>query len=102
MRIIILPFTLSVAIQFSAKSAHLTQISQFYLKTANKQKWKLSKVKIWPKPNIQNTTYIKSINLELQRNWVAWYFDTWKSLAIMEKVKKVNPGQNIWNKAQIQ
>ena len=88
MRIIILPFTLSVAIQFSAKSADLAQISQFYHKTANNQKWKLSKVKIWPKPNIQNTTYIKSRNLELQRNWVAWYFDTWKKSCNYGESKK--------------
>ena len=72
MRIIILPFTLSVAIQFSAKSAHLAQII----------------FNIWPKPNIQNTTYIKSINLELQRNWVAWYFDTWKKSCNYGESKK--------------
>lgn len=34
-------------------------------KTNNKQSWKSSKVKFWPKPNVQNVAYAKPISLEL-------------------------------------
>ena len=42
--------------RFLEKSAHLVQKIQFYQKPANKQSWKLFKVKFWPKPNMQNST----------------------------------------------
>ena len=34
-------------------------LSYFYQKTINKQSWKLSKVKFWPKLNMENNTYTK-------------------------------------------
>ena len=42
-----------------------TQKKQLYPKTTNKQIWKLSKVKFWSKPNMQNSAYKKPLNLEL-------------------------------------
>ena len=52
--------------QVSRKSAHLFQKCCFYLKTANKQSLKLSMVKFWPEPNMQNSAYTKPLNLERQ------------------------------------
>ena len=40
------------------KSDNLSHKNQFY-QTTNKQSSKLSEVKIWPKPNMQNSAYTK-------------------------------------------
>ena len=58
--------------KFLEKEPHAPK-SYFYQKTANKQNGKLSKVKFWPKPDMQNGAYTKSLNLERQRNWLALY-----------------------------
>ena len=52
-------------IQLSGKSAYLAQKCHFYHKTKNKQSWKFSKSNFWPKSNIQNSAYTKSLSLEL-------------------------------------
>ena len=62
--IFFLLFALLVMIQASPNSAHLVQKIYFYLNTTNKQSWKLSKVKFWPKANMQNSGYTKGLNLE--------------------------------------
>ena len=48
-------------IQVSGNSAHLAQKRQFCQKTTNKECWKRSRVKFWPKPNIPNIAYTKSL-----------------------------------------
>ena len=44
-------------IKVSGKSAHLAQRCYFYLKTAIKHRWNLSKDKFWPKTSMQNSAY---------------------------------------------
>ena len=55
----------SMVIQVSGKNAPLTQKCYFSQKTTNKQSWKLSKDKSWGKPNIENISRTKPLNLEL-------------------------------------
>ena len=45
----------------------------FLSKTTIKEGWNLSKVKFWPKPNMQKSAYTKPLNLKLYRNWLAFY-----------------------------
>ena len=50
---------------FLKKVSTLAPKSFFLQKTTNRQSWKVSKVKFWPKPTIQNSANTKPINLEL-------------------------------------
>lgn len=51
--------------QIFGRCLHLAQKEIVLSKTNNKQSWKSSKVKFWPKPNVQNVAYAKPISLEL-------------------------------------
>ena len=89
------------------------------LQTTNQLSWKSFKVKLWPKPNMQNSPYRKLLSLEYQRNWLALYFHSdWRNALRLQKLSKKsslkktrpsygqkfvcsgNPEQNIWNRVK--
>ena len=82
--------------------------------TTNRQNWKFSKVKFWPKPRIQNSVNTKPLNLELLTQLACFIFTSWleKCFEVSENIQKFkceedygqkfvssdNPRQNIWHK----
>ena len=87
--------------------------------TTNRQNWKFSKVKFWPKPRIQNSVNTKPLNLELLTQLACFiFYHDWRNALKLRNFSKNssvketgpiygkklvcsdNPGQNIWHKVK--